>query len=60
MMHPDVFQHQRYIYSTLDWLGDVGGLNGALSSLGSFALFLLGQGGGLTSHLVSNIFKVPS
>lgn len=59
-MHPDVFQHERYIYSTLDWLGDIGGLKEALSNLGSLALFLLGQGGGLTSHLVSQLFKVQS
>ena len=60
MMHPDVFQHERYIYNTLDWLGDVGGLNGALSTLGSVVLILLGQGGDLTSHLVSNLFQVAS
>ena len=42
MMHPDIVQHQRYIYSTLDWLGDIGGLKEALSNVGSVVLLLLG------------------
>ena len=55
----DFFEHQRQIYSPLDFLGDVGGLADALIAIGAIAIstfqFLFGNP--MTEHMIKNIFE---
>ena len=44
-MNLDKFKIVRTVYTTLDWLGDVGGLMGILFDMGGFLLmFITGSG----------------
>ena len=36
----DIMNHRRSIYTVLDWLGDVGGLSDALTSIGPVLIFI--------------------
>ena len=55
----DFFEHQRQIYSPLDFLGDVGGLADALLAIGAIAIstfqFLFGNP--MTEHMIKKIFE---
>ena len=52
-------EHQRQIYSPLDFLGDVGGLADALLAIGAIAISILQFifGNPLTEYMVKNIFE---
>ena len=56
VMHEDVVHRSRTVYSSLDFLGDIGGLSDALQYIGQILIWLL-QGSGLMTFLVSNLFK---
>jgi len=47
---------ERTVYTSLDWLGDVGGLMGILFDIGSFIMVLIG-GNGLNYLLLSTLFR---
>ena len=47
---------ERTVYTSLDWLGDVGGLMSVLINIGSFVLVFL-SGNGLHYMLLTKIFK---
>ena len=49
----------RSVYTSLDWLGDVGGLMGILFDIGGFFLLFI-SGNGLTYLLLSSLFKEQS
>ena len=58
-LYPDLIQYTRSIYTTLDWLGDVGGLYDAFCMLGSFAIFVYTYifGNKLDEFLLKRIYK---
>ena len=49
----------RTVYTLLDWLGDVGGLQGIIFDIGGFLLMFI-SGNGLTYLLLSSLFKEQS
>ena len=55
----DYVEHQRQIYSPLDFLGDVGGLADALFAIGAIAVSLLQLvfGNPLTKYMIQAIFQ---
>ena len=55
----DLAEHQRQIYSPLDFLGDVGGLADALIAIGAIAMsiFHFITGNPLTKYLIESIFE---
>ena len=55
-MNLNKFKIERTVYTTLDWLGDVGGLMGILFDMGGFILMFI-TGNGLNYMLLSAIFK---
>ena len=55
-MNLDKFVIYRTVYTTLDWLGDVGGLMGILFDMGGFLLMFV-TGSGLNYMLLHAIFK---
>ena len=50
---------KRSIYNFLDFLGDVGGLQGAFNQLGAVFLYFFGTRG-LQDYLISELFKEES
>ena len=58
----DFFEHQRQIYSPLDFLGDVGGLADALLSIGAIAISILQFlfGNPLTEYMIKKIFEIDN
>ena len=56
-MDLDLYTVEREVYTALDWLGDVGGLNEGLMIIGSL-IVLLFSGNGLDFLLYSHMFKV--
>jgi len=55
-VNPDLVIHKRSIYNVLDLLGDVGGLQEALKTIGALIILLFGQNGVLQSYLISRIY----
>ena len=57
-LSPERIIYKRSIYTTLDWLGDVGGLSDALRLLGSGIMYLytLAFGNSLNMFLLRKIF----
>ena len=55
----DLAEHQRQIYSPLDFLGDVGGLADALIAIGAITISILEiiTGNPLTKYLIETIFE---
>ena len=53
----DLYTVEREVYTLLDWLGDVGGLNEGLVMIGSLFMFFL-AGNGLDFLLYSHMFKI--
>ena len=55
----DFIEHQRQIYSPLDFLGDVGGLADALIEIGSISISIIQLifGNPLTKHMIQRIFE---
>lgn len=47
---------ERTVYTSLDWLGDVGGLQGILFDIGAMILMFI-QGNGLNYLLLRTLFK---
>ena len=58
-MSLDIINHNRAIYSALDFLGDVGGLLSILGDLGRIivSLQMLLFGSKIQKYLVDNLFK---
>ena len=56
-LRPQVIVNSRKIYNSLDFLGDVGGLQEALNRLGFAFMYFFGAHG-LQGHIISSIFKV--
>ena len=55
-MDLNLYLLERTVYTTLDWLGDVGGLMGILVDIGSLLMmFILGNG--LNYMLIGEVFK---
>ena len=52
----DKYRIERTVYTSLDWLGDVGGLMEILFVIGSFPIMLL-EGNGFKFLLLKSIFK---
>ena len=59
-MSPDRIANKRKIYNILDLMGDVGGLNGALSQMCTILLFIYGSDYSLNSYLISKLFTKSS
>lgn len=61
-MSPDVINYKRSIYSTLDFLGDLGGLYDALDFLCrlTIAIYSLIVGNELENYLLKALFKRKS
>ena len=59
-MSTQVTKSSRQVYTALDWLGDVGGLNDGLSIIGGLLmrLYFLIAGNPLDSYLLQALFKV--
>jgi len=55
-MNMNKYKIGRTVYTTLDWLGDVGGLMGILFDIGGFLLMFI-SGNGLNYMLLQTIFK---
>ena len=55
-MEMDKYTIERTVYTSLDWLGDVGGLMDILFVIGAFPVMLL-QGNGLSFLLLKGLFK---
>ena len=55
----DFIEHQRQIYSPLDFLGDVGGLADALMAIGSIVITIMQLvfGNPLTKYMIQSIFE---
>ena len=58
----DFAEHQRQIYSPLDFLGDVGGLADALIAIGAIAISSLQliTGNPLTKYMIETIFEIDN
>ena len=58
-MDPDRVVNKRKIYNILDLLGDIGGLNGALSQVCAFLLYIFGNSYTLNTFLLRKLFTKP-
>ena len=58
-MNQNKYIIERTVYTSLDWLGDVGGLMGILFSLGSFIMMFI-SGNGLNYMLLSHMFNLET
>ena len=58
-MSLDTIVHNRTIYNVFDWLGDIGGLLGILSSIGMFLMSTLTfcVGSQMEKYLITDLFK---
>ena len=59
-MDPDRVVNKRKIYNILDLLGDIGGLNGALSQVCAFILYIFGNNYTLNTYLLRTLFTKPT
>ena len=59
-VHPDRVLHKRFIYNSLDLLGDIGGLREALRFVGVLIINAFGMANALNGYLVQSIFFSPT
>ena len=55
-MNLDMIVIDRQVYSSLDWMGDIGGLGGALFTLGKVALAIINYGQ-FDTMMISALFR---
>ena len=55
-MDLNLYEISRTVYTSLDWLGDVGGLMGIMFDIGSIVMVFI-TGNGLNYLLLSALFK---
>ena len=56
VLHSDVNVYARTIYSSLDFLGDVGGLSDAIRAIGTILIWMF-ESQGVIAFLIVNLFK---